>query len=705
MVLVTTVASKDSKPDIDYLPLQVEYREKAASAGKFPGGFIKREGRPSDHEILCSRLIDRPIRPMLPNSWRFDTQIIATVHSTDPEVEPDTLAAVGASASLMLSDVPFVGPISEVKVGRINDEFIINPSIEQLKSSVIDLTVAGTITSIAMVEGESKEISEDLFLEALEFAHPYIKQLNDLQIELAKLAANPKREVENVDPPAELVESIKTQINDELIQSVHKITTKSERGESRSTLLAKAIETSKATFGEKEEYADLNFEKVIYGIVDDLEKYEMRKMILKDAVRLDGRKTTEIRPISSEIGLLPRVHGSALFTRGETQSLTSCTLGTKSDEQMIDGLQPTYTNRFILHYNFPPFSTGETGRLFGVGRREIGHGNLAERALKGMLPEQNEFPYTIRIVSDILESNGSSSMATVCAGSLALFDAGVPMKKPVAGIAMGLIKEEDDVAILSDILGDEDHLGDMDFKVTGTTEGITACQMDIKIQGLSIEIMKKALEQARLGRLHILSKMNETITEPKPEISKYAPKFTVITIPSDCIGAVIGSGGENIKAIVRETGADINIEDDGTVTIASSSGDMAEKAVKMIEESYRKPEEGETFTATVKEVREGLGAIMEFLPRKQGLLHISQIAHERTNLVSDILKVGDKVEVKLIEVTRDGKYRLSRKALLPNPNPESHSHEGGGDRKPYDRPRYDDRDNRDRRSGPSSGRR
>ena len=669
MVLVTVVASEKENKDIDYLPLQVEYREKASSAGKFPGGFLKREGRPSEREILSSRLIDRPIRPMLPKNWHYETQIIASVYSSDPDVNPSTIAAVGASAALMISDIPFEGPISEVSIGRIDGELIINPSHEQLKLSDIEMTVAGTNTSIAMVEGESKEISEDEFIEILEFAHAKIKELNALQLQLVALASKPKREIAECTIPSEIADFVKHQIIDELRLFVNTVTSKKERTATRLALFEKANEAVQKEFGMITEYAEVALDKYVEEVLDDLEKHEMREMILEKGSRLDGRKLDEIRPISCEIGVLPRAHGSALFTRGETQSLTTVTLGTKHDEQMIDGLQPTYTVRFLLHYNFPPFSTGETGRFTGPGRREIGHGNLAERALKIMSPEQEDFPYTLRIVSDILESNGSSSMATVCAGSLALFDAGVPMKKPVAGIAMGLIKEDNRVAVLSDILGDEDHLGDMDFKVTGTAEGITACQMDIKIQGLSVEIMKAALEQARRGRLHILSIMNEAIQAPHEVLSPYAPRFTIIKIPNDCIGALIGTGGENIRSIVKESGTDIDIGEDGTVTIAATSEEASALAVKLIEFSFRKPEEGEIYkNCLVKEVREGLGAIIEFMPKKQGLLHISQIAHERTENVGDLIKVGDRLDVKLLEITRDGKFRLSRKALIPGPD-------------------------------------
>jgi polyribonucleotide nucleotidyltransferase len=667
MVLVTAVASTQEIKDIDYLPLQVEYREKTASAGKIPGGFLKREGRPSDHEVLSSRLIDRPIRPLIPKTWPFDTQIIATVYSANPDVPPETLGALGASAALMISDIPFEGPISEVTLGRIDGEFVLNPSTKQLEQSDIDMTVAGSDTSIMMVEGESKEISEEEFLAALEFAHEKIVELNNLQKKLADLCDVNKREYDENLPPEELVDFLKTKFKSKLKNYVYKVTTKAERSEIRSNILNEALELAKTEFGEKEEYADFNFDLHVGDVVKKVEKNEMREMILSEKRRLDGRMLNEIRPLSCEIGVLPRTHGSALFTRGETQSLSTVTLGTKTDAQMIDGLQPVYTNPFMLHYNFPPFCTGETGRL-GTGRREIGHGNLALRAIKAMMPTLEDFPYTVRVVSDILESNGSSSMATVCAGSLSLFDAGVPLKKPVAGIAMGLIKEDDRIAILSDILGDEDFLGDMDFKVAGTKEGITACQMDIKIEGMPIDIMKVALEQAKQGRFFILDVMNRTINAPKDDVSQYAPRYTTFQIPQDTIGAVIGSGGETIRSIVAETDTDININDDGTIVIAATSQESSDRARAIIEELIKKPEEGEIYTGKVKEIREGLGAFVEILPKQQGLLHISQISYDHIVNVSDVLSVGDEIEVKLLEITRDGKFRLSRKALLPKPD-------------------------------------
>ncbi len=690
IVLVTVVASEKELEGIDFLPMQVEYREKYAAAGKIPGGFLKREARPTDHEVLCARLIDRPIRPMITKSWHHETQIIANVYSAEPDINPDSLAAVGASAALLISDVPFSIPVSQVRVGKINGKLIANPTDDEMKQCDIDISVSGTDQAIMMVEGEMKEISEDDFVEALDFAHKKIRELNALQMELVRKfeAENGpvvKRDFKVFEIPAEIVNVVENAIKEDLDNHVHTVTNKNERRDRRNEIKEKAIET--LITSELEILKDVNAilkpdepkqpdvepvpvskelcTKWCEEIVSKLEKKLMREMILTDKIRLDGRKLDQIRPIECEVGLLPRNHGSALFTRGETQSLTSLTLGTSRDEKIIDGLLPEFTERFILHYNFPPFSVGETGRMM-TGRREIGHGHLAWRALKEVLPPQETFPYTLRIVSDILESNGSSSMATVCAGSLAMFNAGVPAKDAVAGIAMGLIKEEERVAILSDILGDEDFLGDMDFKVAGTRKGITACQMDIKIdEGLSTDFMRKALEQAKQGRMHILGVMNQCIKEPEKDLSPYAPRFVSIKIPPDTIGAVIGTGGETIRAITRETGVEINIDDDGTVLIASTSQEASDAAIKIIKGLTQKPELGEVYkNVLVKEVREDLGAIVEFLPKITGLVHISQLARERIHKASIVAKPGDRIDVKLIEITHDGKYRLSRKVLL-----------------------------------------
>lgn len=672
MVLVTAVCADKDSP-LDFMPLTVEYREKAASSGKIPGGFLKREGRPSDHEILTARLIDRPVRPMFPEFWRRETQLMATVFSFDQQYESDIIAMVGASAAMMISSIPFHGPVSEVRVVRKDGEFICNPTFAQLEDSELEIVVAGTDDSIVMVEGEAKEISEELFVEALAFAHDNIRKMNDLQRQLLALVSKPKVEATPPLRPQEIVDFVKNEASPVVRQQVRSQSAKEERSARRKELKDTLITKAKEQFTEEwltEKYPDFDPKKVeslISDLLSDVEYYEMREMILAENLRLDGRNSKQIRPITVEVGLLPRTHGSALFTRGETQSLGTVTLGTKSDEQMIDGLLPTYDKKFLLHYNFPPYSTNEAKPMRGVSRREIGHGNLAERSFYAVLPSEDDFAYTIRIVSDVLMSNGSSSMATVCSGSLSMFDAGIPLKKAVSGIAMGLIKEGERIAILSDILGDEDHLGDMDFKVCGTKDGITACQMDMKIQGLSLETVRQALEQAREGRLHILGKMNEVIAEPREDLSPFAPRFTVIEIPVSAIGAVIGSGGETIRQLTKDTNTEIEIEDDGKVRIAATSQEDADKAIAAIRQLTRKPEEGEVYTAKVVEVREGLGAIVEFLPKTKGLLHISQLDYNRVEYVGDLFKVGDKVDVKLVEIQPDGKFRLSRKALLQAP--------------------------------------
>jgi polyribonucleotide nucleotidyltransferase len=661
MVLVSAVAAEEVKEDQDFFPLQVEYREKTSAAGKIPGGYIKREGRPSEKEILSARLVDRPIRPLFPDSFMNETQVIAFVLSYDGENDADVLAATGASAALMISDIPFNGPISEVRIGRVNGEFIVNPTHPQLKESDIELVVAGTADSIMMVEGESKEVSETDLLNALKFAQEEIRKLINLQNELREAVGKTKREVPEKEIPEDLVNAVREKALEPFKEIVHSVLAKEERSAKNKELTNSVVEALSESFPESE--------KLIKEIMHDIEKDLMRKRILDEGVRLDGRNTTQIRPITVETRVLPRTHGSALFTRGETQSLTSVTLGTKNDEQTVDGLIEEYTKKFMLHYNFPPFSVGETGRMTGVGRREIGHGNLAERALKVMFPEESAFPYTVRVISDILESNGSSSMATVCAGSLALFDAGVPLKKSVAGIAMGLVKEGEKYSVLSDILGNEDHLGDMDFKVAGTSEGITAFQMDIKIEGISFEIMENALNQAKEGRMHILGIMNEAITQPREQLSPYAPRLIQIKIDTDQIGLVIGPGGKTIQGMQRLFGVDIAIEDDGTVNIASPDRDSAAKCKEHIKKLTATPEVGETYDGVVTKIMD-FGAFVEILPGKEGLLHISQIDNKRVNKVSDYFKEGDKVQVKLLKI-ENGKYSLSRKELLKENNKET----------------------------------
>jgi polyribonucleotide nucleotidyltransferase len=654
MVLVTAVAANEAKEGLDYFPLQVEYREKTSAAGKFPGGYIKREGRPTEKEILSSRLCDRPIRPLFPESFTNETQVVAMVMSYDGENDPDVLAACGASAALAISDIPFDGPMGEVRVGRVNGELVINPTHEQIKLSDIELIVAGTADSIMMVEGDSKEVSEQELLDALKFAQQEIKKIVDLQNQLRAEAGKTKWVVAEKSVDANLKKDVYDLAEVKYKAIVYSILAKEERAAKNKDL----SESVKQALAEK--YPEQV--KVIGEILHDMEKDLMRERILKEGVRLDGRNTTQVRPITIELGNLPRTHGSALFTRGETQSLTNVTLGTKDDEQTVDGLLAEYTKKFYLQYNFPPFSVGEVGRMSGVGRREIGHGNLAERSLKQVLPTDDVFPYTIRIISDILESNGSSSMATVCAGSLAMMDAGVPVTKAVSGIAMGLVKEGNEYAVLSDILGNEDHLGDMDFKVAGTSDGITGFQMDIKIQGISFEIMEKALHQAKEGRMHILGKMNEAISKPKDALSQYAPRLITMNVATDQIGLIIGPGGKTIQGMQRLFGVDINIEDDGTIHIASPNKENAQQAKEYIKKLTATPEVGEVYDGVVTKIAD-FGAFVEILPGKEGLLHISEIDNKRVNKVSDYLKVGDKITVKLLKV-EGGKFSLSRRKLL-----------------------------------------
>jgi polyribonucleotide nucleotidyltransferase len=654
MILVTAVSSEEEIEDQDFFPLQVEYREKTSAAGKFPGGYIKREGRPTEKEILSARLIDRPIRPLFPKEFKKETQIIALVLSHDGENDADVLGAVGASAALTISDIPFGGPMGEVRVSRVNGEFIVNPVIAQIGEGDLELVVGGTADSIMMVEGEANEVSEEVLLEALKFAHGEIKKLVQLQLALREAAGKPKKEIQ----PKETSEEFKSDVHavsfDRMKEIVFSVLKKEERSEKNKNLREYAIESLKDKYPEKE--------KEITEILEETEKELMRSRILSEGIRLDGRNTKQIRPISIELGVLPRTHGSSLFTRGETQSLATLTLGTKNDEQMIEGLTEDYAKKFMLHYNFPPFSVGETGKLTGVGRREIGHGNLAERALKIVFPTEDQFPYTVRVISDILESNGSSSMASVCSGSLALMEGGVPIKKPVAGIAMGLVKEGEKYAVLSDILGNEDHLGDMDFKVAGTSDGITAFQMDIKIRGISFEIMEIALQQAKEGRMHILNVMNESISTPREHLSEYAPRLITMQVEQDQIGLIIGPGGKTVQGMQRLFGVDINIEDDGTVNIASPNKENAMRCKEYIKKLTATPEVGEVYDGVITKIMD-FGAFVEILPGKEGLLHISQIDNKRVNKVTDYFKEGDKVTVKLIKID-NGKLSLSRKELL-----------------------------------------
>lgn len=666
MLLATVVSSKQASEGIDFLPLTVDYREKFPAAGKFPGGFIKRETRPSDGEILTSRLVDRAIRPLFPKNYHCGTQMLISLISYDGINMPDALAGFAASAALSVSDIPFAGPISEVRVGRLNGEFIINPEKDQIDACDMDMIIAGTADSILMVEGEMKEVSEKEMLEAIAKAHEAIKIQCDEQSKLAAQIekAQVKREVAEKEEDEELKNKMQAACYNKLKDVAKSGTAKHERKELFNAVYDEFVATLSEE--EAEEKGGL-----ISRYFHDIEKEAVRNTIIEDGVRLDGRKTNEIRAIWSEVNYLPMAHGSAVFTRGETQSLTSVTLGTKLDEQNIDGAVHSTSEKFMLHYNFPPFSTGEERPMRGTSRREVGHGNLALRALKPMIPTGEANPYTIRVVSDILESNGSSSMATVCAGSMALMDAGVGIKKPVSGIAMGLIlRDENSFAVLSDILGDEDHLGDMDFKVTGTQDGITACQMDIKVGGLTFEILEKALNQAREGRLHILGEMNKTITQPREDYKPHAPRIIKITIPGDMIGAVIGPGGKVIQEIQKESGATITIEEvngKGEVSVSAANKDAIDQALNRIKGIVAIPEVGEIYEGKVKNVA-SYGAFIEILPGKDGLLHISEIDWKRIENVSDIMTEGDKIQVKLIGVDpKTGKLKLSRKVLLPKP--------------------------------------
>ena len=666
MILASAVSKKDAMDNVDFLPLSVDYQEKFASAGKIPGGFLKREGRLSDHEVLICRLVDRVLRPLFPSDYHADTQILLYLISADKDVLPDALAALAASAALSVSDIPFNGPIAEVRVVKCGKEFIVNPTPEQIEKSSLNLMVGASYENICMVEGESKEVSEEDIIEALKVAHDAIKGLCELQNELAKKVGNiEKREYSHENSDEDLLKDIKEKTYDKLYKIAEEgISNKKKRGEKFKEVREEYLSNIK----EDEEFDEFLFGKYFH----DIEKEAIRNSVLDKKIRLDGRKLNEIRPIWSEIDYLPNAHGSSVFTRGETQSLTTVTLGTKLDEQMIDGAMHNGYNKFILHYNFPGFSTGEVRPNRGAGRREIGHGNLALRALKNMIPSDEDNPYTIRIVSDILESNGSSSMATVCAGSLALMDAGVEIKKPVSGIAMGMISDSKSgkYAILSDILGDEDHLGDMDFKVTGTADGITACQMDIKIDGLSFDVLKEALNQAKEGRLHILSEMNKTIDKPNKDLKSHAPRSYQMSIAKDMIGAVIGPGGKIIQEIQKESGATVlveEVEENGIVSVFASNQDEMDNAVERVKAIVAVPEVGETYVGKVKSIKD-FGAFIEFMPGKDGLLHISEIKWERVESMEGILEEGEEIKVKLIEVDRrTGKFRLSRKALIPKP--------------------------------------
>jgi len=650
-VLCTAVAAKSAKPGQDFFPLTVNYQEKAFAAGKIPGGFFKREGRPSENETLVSRLIDRPIRPLFPREFKCETQVICTVLSHDMETNPDIVAMIGASAALTISGVPFFGPIGAARVGLIGGDFVLNPTINQMEESTLDLVMAGTSEGVLMVESEASELSEKTMLDAVNFGHQQIQTAISAIIELAETAAKEPRELPQELPEAQEIRQNLSSLKTE-VEKAYTISEKSERQRVLSDIKERAIEIA----GQEADGV------LVAGIMKELESNVVRSAILKTGKRIDGRDTKTVRPIVAEVGLLPRTHGSALFTRGETQALAVTTLGTGQDEQIIDSLEGESRSRFMLHYNFPPYSVGEAGRVGSPGRREIGHGKLAWRAINPVLPKKEEFPYTLRTVSEVTESNGSSSMATVCGTSLAMMDAGVPLKRPVAGIAMGLIKEDDSYAVLSDILGDEDHLGDMDFKVAGTQDGITSLQMDIKITSITSEIMEIALGQAKDGRLHILGEMSKALKSARETLSDSAPKITTLKIPIDKIRDIIGPGGKVIREICEQTGAKIDIEDDGTMSIAASSQESSEEEIGRIKDIVAEPELGQIYSGTVVKTVD-FGAFVNFLGPKDGLVHISEMLEERVAKTTDVCKEGDSVKVKVIGFDDRGKVKLSMKRV------------------------------------------
>lgn len=657
VVLVNANSSKEPKEGIDFFPLSVDYEEKLYAVGKIPGGFIKREGRPSEKATLTSRLIDRPIRPLFPKGYRNDVQVIATVLSVDQDCAPDITAMIGSSIALSISDIPFQGPTASVNVGLVDGQFIINPTSAEREVSDLDLMLSGTKDAVMMIEAGSNEITEDQMLEAILFGHDEIKKIVAFIEEIVAVVGKPKQELKLAQIDEDINEEVREFATDKILNAI-KTFDKNERTENLDKVKDETVEF----FAEKFEERIKQVKEVFSSIV----KEQLRNMVIEEKVRPDDRGLDEIRPISCEVGLLPRTHGTGLFTRGQTQALTIATLGALGDVQKIDGLGEEETKRYMHHYNFPPYSTGEARFLRGPGRREIGHGALAERALEPMIPSVEDFPYAIRLVSEVLASNGSSSQASVCGSTLALLDAGVPIKSMVAGIAMGLVKEDENVAILSDILGLEDALGDMDFKVAGTDKGITAIQMDIKIAGINREILTEALEQARVGRLHILEKMKEAIDTPRSELSPYAPRILKMKINPDKIRDVIGTGGKTINKIIEESGVKIDIENDGTIFIAAESMESGQKALEAIEQIIKEPEIGEIYKGKVIKIM-NFGAFVEILPGKEGLVHISNLAHERVNKVEDVLTTGQEIDVKIIEIDQQGKVSLSRKALLPKP--------------------------------------
>ncbi len=672
-VIATVVAAKAPKPGIDFLPLTVNYTEKYYAAGRIPGGYFKRERGPTEKDTLTSRLIDRPIRPLFADGWRCDTQVIITVLSHDQENDPDIVAMIGASAALTLSGAPFMGPIGGARVGFTNNEYVLNPTIDEMKESKLDLVVAGTQDAVLMVESEAHELSEEIMLGAVMFGHRHFQPVIQAIIQLAEKAAKEPRDFALPDTSA--IEKEMLGIVEQDLRKAYSIPRKAERQDAVAAVKKKAIEHF---FPDGKDNPERPMQTVA-GVFKELEGKIVRWNILDTSKRIDGRDLVTVRPIVVEAGFLPRTHGSALFTRGETQAIVVTTLGTGEDEQWIDALHGTYKEAFLLHYNFPPFSVGETGRIGAPGRREVGHGKLAWRAIRPMLPSKEDFPYTIRVVSEITESNGSSSMASVCGASLALMDAGVPLKRPTAGIAMGLILEDKRFAVLSDILGDEDHLGDMDFKVAGTEEGITALQMDIKIAGITEEIMKVALNQAKGGRLHILGEMGKALNSARAELGEYAPRIETFKIATDKIREVIGTGGKVIREIVEKTGAKINVEDDGTVKVASADGELIRAAVNWIKSIASDPEIGHIYEGTVVKTMD-FGAFVNFFGAKDGLVHISQLAANRVQKTTDVVKEGDKVKVKLLGFDERGKVRLSMK-VVDQATGEDLEKKGGGEQR------------------------
>jgi len=679
VLLVAVNAAKEAREDIGYFPLQVEYREKHYASGKIPGGFFKREARPTEGEVLTSRLTDRPIRPLFPKSFKNETQVMVTVLQSDGENLSDTWAGVGASAALLISNIPWNGPIATVRVGMIGSDFVFNPTREQLGECLFEMVVSGNKENIVMVEGEAKEVKEDVIIEGLKYAHKYILEIISVQEDLASMLDISKMEISEVAQNTELDAFVKDDFSDKIDQIV-KITDKVVRNESKTELTEAILSSANEKFPEQE--------KEIKSIIDVLFKESMREMILSDGVRSDGRATTDIREITIDPSILKRVHGSALFTRGETQALVVTTLGSKRDEMIIDSMDEDYKKNYYLHYNFPPYCVGEVGRIGFTSRREIGHGNLAQRAIKPALPDYDDFPYTIRIVSEIMESNGSSSMASVCGGSISLMCAGAPLKGHVAGIAMGLITDGTRNAVLSDILGLEDHLGDMDFKIAGTREGVTAIQLDLKIDGISFDLMTEALSQANAGRMHILDKMYESVPEVR-ELSEFAPRITSIQINPEKIGALIGPGGKNIKKIIEDTECEVNVDDDGIVTVAGQDAAKCEEAIKLVEAITFEPEVGMEFDGKVTRLM-NFGAFVEFAPGREGLVHISELEWSRVDKVEDVCGPGDAMKIKLMKIDDQGRLDFSRKALLEKPEgwtppPKRDRNQGSRDRgrKPF----------------------